>query len=278
MRGSETESSHNLRRIDACIWTKNSATLLPKTLRRFNEVLPEKVIEQKIMIDDHSQDATVSIGKEFGWSVYPNPSNGIASAANEALRRVKSEFFMSIEHDILLASNWWPRIFEHMKNKNVGVAQGTRMLTQPTLRAIYGHHVEHSIDNNIYRTKIVRDVGGFPYTCRVCTDTWLKRKIEAAGYKWEIDDTVVSEHVRSSIRQEADHRENLHRICTCKSRYYPLKYLARITLTSPVTGLKIAIRSNKPKAVFVYPYIRLKILNGWMNGYLRADSEQHMAS
>lgn len=260
-------------RLDVCMWTKNSAGLLPRTLRRFDEIVPRDVIGNRIVIDEHSEDETASIAEDFGWAVHRNPSGGVASAANEALRRVSTPFFISIEHDILLARNWWPRIFDQIVNdQSVAVSQGIRVPSEPTLRAIYSHHVEHSIDNNIYRTDVIRKLGGFPYNCPVCTDAWLKINVESARYKWVIDPTVVSDHVRSGIRQEATHRGQLQAICTCTrfpSRNLSLKYLLRLTLTSPISGMKIAVRHNVPKAVLVYPYVRLHILQGWLSGSLK---------
>lgn len=258
-------------KLDVCIWTKNSANTLPHTLKRFEQVVPADVIGNKIMVDDHSTDETVEIGERFGWESYSNPGSGVASGANEALRHVQTPFFMSIEHDLLLSKDWWPTVFNHMSDERVAVSQGARLLTDPTLRAIYDNRDDHSIDNNIYWTEVIRQLGGFPSNCPVCTDTWLKRNVESAGYKWIIDREVVSDHVRYGIVQNAVHTYKLHSMCTCgrwRANRMNTKYLVRLALTSPATGLKIAVRYNVPKAVIAYPYIRLRILQAWLDGHL----------
>lgn len=138
--------------------------------------------------------------------------------------------------------------------------------------AILADNVDYSIDNNIYRTDIIRRVGGFPNTCVVCTDSWLKRNLEATGYKWIVDASVVSEHVRSGVMQEAAHRSKLHRMCTCKRWSYPTSYVLRLTLMSPASGLKLALKHDAPAAFFAYPYLRVQILQGWLSGEIARGS------
>lgn len=260
-------------RLDVCLWTKNSAKLLPRTLQRFEEVVPEEVVGKKILVDDHSSDNTTAIAKGHGWRVYENPKSGVASGANEALRHVSTPFFISIEHDVLLANGWWPKIWRDIvTDPRVAVAQGWRAPTNRTLRAILADNVDYSIDNNIYRTDIIRQVGGFPNTCVVCTDSWLKRNLEDAGYKWLVDARVVSEHVRSGVMQEAAHRSRLHRMCTCKRWSYPTSYVLRLTLMSPASGLKLALKHDAPAAFFAYPYLRVQILQGWLSGEIARSS------
>ncbi len=257
------------KKLDVCLWAKNSAKLLPQTLRRFDEIVPSEVINEKIMIDDHSEDDTVAVGKGFGWLVYQNPGSGVASAANEALRHVTTEYFISIEHDILLAKDWWPKILQDLLNDdNVAVAQGVRVFANPTLRSIFKDRLafDQGIDNNIYRTDIIRQVGGFPDVCPVCTDVWLRKNVESARYTWIIDPTVVSEHFRLGVMHEISHRARLHRLCTCKRWHYPMKYMLRVTLTSPGSGLKIGLRDKRPQAIVAYPFLRLRILQAHLSG------------
>lgn len=259
-------------KMDVCLWAKNSASLLPRTLRRFDEVVPREVINSKIMVDDHSEDGTVAIGEGNGWHIYENPGTGVASAANEALRHVSTDYFISVEHDILLAKNWWPKVlFDLLKDDTVAVAQGVRVFANPTLRSISKERLplEQGIDNNIYRTEIIRRVGGFPDVCTVCTDVWLRKNVENAGFKWIIDPSVVSEHIRLGVMHEVSHRVRLHRLCTCKRWHYSTKYMLRLTLTSPASGLKMALRDKTPQAAIAYPFLRLRILQAHLASNIR---------
>ena len=258
-------------KVDACIWTKNSGAFLPITLKAFDRAVPRHVLGQKIMVDDHSEDRTVEIGAGFGWNIYTNPGNGIASAANEALNHVVTPFFISIEHDIILPKDWFTRLFLRINGQeNVAVCQGIRIPTDKTLLAIFSGKDAwkgYSIDNNLYRTNVIRTVGGFPRKCGTCTDGWLKKAVEGAGYEWVIDSNVVSRHIYTGIRHYWKREEKLT-ACTCgfwqRGRRYSFSYLLELAATSPARGLQIAIHHNQPKATFAYPYHRLMLLRAWL--------------
>jgi glycosyltransferase involved in cell wall biosynthesis len=47
-------------KVDLAKWAKNGAEYLPKVLKRINEVLPHAEVHRKILVDDHSTDATRS--------------------------------------------------------------------------------------------------------------------------------------------------------------------------------------------------------------------------
>lgn len=42
-------------KVDLVMWAKNGGSFLPKVLGRIEEVIPHEKIEQKILVDDHSQ-------------------------------------------------------------------------------------------------------------------------------------------------------------------------------------------------------------------------------
>jgi glycosyltransferase involved in cell wall biosynthesis len=82
-------------KFDLVMWTKNGEKLLSSVLDRIDSIIPYECVNQKILVDDHSNDRTVEIARDFNWTVYENPSTGISAGANEALRRVKSPLFIS---------------------------------------------------------------------------------------------------------------------------------------------------------------------------------------
>jgi len=83
------------------------------------------------LVNDHSTDNTVKIAEEFNWSVYTNSSTDIPSGANEALRHVKTKFFVSLEQDILRIKEWWSKIPKRLLNEKVAVASGIKLANQP---------------------------------------------------------------------------------------------------------------------------------------------------
>jgi glycosyltransferase involved in cell wall biosynthesis len=262
-------------KVDLVMWTKNGAATLPDVLRRIDEIIPHESVCHKILVDDHSIDSSVEIAQEFNWTVYPNPAGGVASGANEALRHVDSDFFVSVEQDVLLSGKWWDKIPKHMENPLVGCAQGTRILTHPILRLLDEWQFEtsgrrpptFSIDNNIFRTKVVRSIGGFPNVCPICTDiATMKKMTLETPYRWIIDDHVVSLHVRDDLKASLEHTYKMGYLCArtpyCIWNENPkLTVVLRILLTSPIRALQIAIRRKCPNMVWAYPLLRLYQLN-----------------
>lgn len=265
-------------KVDLVMWTKNGEPFLPRVLKRIEEVIPNENVCQKFIVDDNSMDRTVNIARRFNWDVYPNPANGIPSGANECLRHVERDFFVSVEQDVILAKDWWDRIPPHMNDDKVAVAQGVRVSVEPTLRKldeyIYGrlkskHDLTRfgfSIDNNIFRTKVIRQLGGFPTDCPVCCDTVLiKQLARKTRYKWIVDKTVVSNHLRQDVKAYIEHEYALTKLCAktpyCMNRpEKPFLVMLKLFLTSPMRAFVIAYKKKWPKMLYVYPTIRYKQL------------------
>lgn len=109
-------------KVDLAMWIKNGEQFLREVLKSIEQAIPEENINQRIIVDDHSEDQTVRIAKDFNWQVYPNPAYGISSGANEALRHVQTEFFVSLEQDVMLNKDWWTKMSAYLTNPNVAVA------------------------------------------------------------------------------------------------------------------------------------------------------------
>ena len=257
-------------KVDLVMWAKNGERFLPFVLKRICQVIPDESVNQKIFVDDHSTDRSREIAREFNWIVYPNLKGGIPNGANEALRHVTSEFFVSIEQDLILARDWWERIPPYMADSKVAVAQGLRFSTNPTLRKFEEYVLSrkepdwfHSIDNNIFRTEVIRQLGGFPSEHPAYVDSALRRKIvDETPYKWIVDKTVVSNHIRESIDNYIEHERLLH------ARYHSSEgsflKLLRLFATSPARGLIIAFKKREPSLLWIYTRSRWVILEAYL--------------
>lgn len=260
-------------KVDLVMWTKNGERFLPLVLKRVDEVIPHEKINQKILVDDHSADDTIKIAKDFNWSVYTNPSTGIPSGANEALRHVKTEFFVSLEQDLLLAKKWWSKIPKHLLNKKVAVSSGIRLANQPmALRKLEEYTMERyekknflypTLDNTMYETEVIRKLGGFPKLyISGGVDIVLAKTLYSKGYIWKVDYTVKSTHLRDGLRDELTHQ---YWYGACKRKLDPgvLNYGEVLRLLfSPIRGLDIAIKKRAPQIVCVYPLLRFYHLKG----------------
>jgi glycosyltransferase involved in cell wall biosynthesis len=255
---------------DVVMWAKNGAKYLPLVLKRIEKVIPQNVINQKIMVDDSSIDETPEIAKKYGWMVYKNPQGGIPSGANEALSHVTAPFFISVEQDVLLARDWWSKISKHMENPKVAVVQGLRIYTHPVLKCLDEYALSkvkdfthgYSLDNNLFRTEAIRELGGFPNKCPFCTDAYIRHRVDDSPYLWIVDETVISQHIRTGLRYELKHYGNAIVKCRCKKYdgYGAIVNHGKIFLTSPLRAIQVAVQKRCPNIIWFYPLYRFQIV------------------
>lgn len=268
-----------IRNVDLVMWAKDGASMLPTVLKRIEEVIPSEVVGKKIFVDDHSKDGSVFIAKDFGWLVFPNDKGGVGAGANLALCKVTSEYFISFEQDVVLAKDWWAKIPRFMEREDVAVAQGWRISNHPVIRKIDEYSMERfkhslcSIDNTIYKTKVIRALGGFPEHLKYTgVDAYIHQSVLNAGFKWVTDSSLLSIHLRRGGLREQIRRyyqygmdmpilakEELFIKAGVKSG---LARSMSIALFSPIRGFEIAIKKRCPQAVYYYPIIRLSHMAG----------------
>jgi glycosyltransferase involved in cell wall biosynthesis len=242
------------------MWTLNSERTLGACLQSIENAIPSDVVNQRIMIDAYSKDGTKTIGETFGWKVYDAEKVGIISQANQALSHVTTDFFASFEHDIILNPHWLSSMFTYMLDPKVAVAQGVRLSTNLVLRKIEMYSLGRdeirysSVDNNLYNTKIIREIGGFTGYSRELQDTVWKH-----GYEWITDKRIVSNHVRGTLLSTGRHIYNFGLLSAYRETHSFSGQLARF-LFSPVRSLHIALSENCPQAIYAYPYIRFAYL------------------
>ncbi len=78
-------------------------------LKRIDEVVPQSLVNNRVIVDDRSTDDTRKIAESFGWTAVLNDGAGISDGANTALRHATSERFISFEQDLLLSRDWWKK-------------------------------------------------------------------------------------------------------------------------------------------------------------------------
>jgi glycosyltransferase involved in cell wall biosynthesis len=290
-----------VQKVDLVMWTFNGAKTLPAVLKRISEVIPSQFVNKKIISDDHSTDDTRKIAESFGWTVVLDEGKGISDNANSALKHVESEFFVSFEQDLLLAHDWWSKIPKALANPKIGAASGMRFADKPRgIRALQRYVAKKyrgqaqleswlrgremaaftlgkTLDNTIYRTKVVREVGGFPKLASSSgVDTILAYEIDNNGYQWYVDYNVQSVHMRQGLIQELHHqywyakqlREMWRKISQATHKQAPpvtkFGIIYRFAI-SPATGLFMAYQTHEPSLAYVHPLIRLYYLRGYLS-------------
>ncbi len=289
-----------MEKVTLVMWTYNGAATLPAVLKRISEVIPNKFVAKKIISDDRSTDGTREIAESFGWTVVLDEGKGISDNANTALEHVETEFFVSFEQDLLLARDWWAKVPRALENPRVAAASGMRFADRPRGvhalqlyvakkyrgeaqleswlrgREMAAFTLGKTLDNTIYRTSVVREVGGFPKLASSSgVDTLLSYEIDVHGYQWFVDYNVQSVHLRSDLRQELNHQfwyakqlpEMWRKISAVTHKKAPpvtkLGVLQRFVM-SPLTGLFMAYTTREPSLAYIHPLIRLYYLRGYL--------------
>ena len=250
------------------MWSKHGARDI--VLKVIDKCIPQKLVTNKIMVIDSYADLTYKSAIDYGWKIIINEGEGISGASNTALKYVESEYFISFEDDVLLAKNWWdtvpPLLFKEQK---VAVASGVRVPTNRFLKSLHLYGIKRaeklgvpylmrSIDNTIYKTQVIRKLGGFPkLPCSSGVDTALAWKIHDAGYKWLVNTSTVSLHIRQGIKAELSHnywygKERPILKKTLKHRVLSFKKQLQLFLTSPYWGFKMALCQKEPFLCILY--------------------------
>jgi len=278
-------------KVDLVMWTKNGAETLPLVLKRISDVIPNEFVNKRIIVDDRSTDDTREIAKSAGWDVVLNEGKGISDGANTALKHVTSEHFISFEQDILLAPEWWQKVPKHLSDPKVAVASGLRLSNQPiALRKIQEYALERfqgrerdigpfpsgrTLDNTIYKTRVIRQIRGFPkLSISAGIDNILALQIHRNQLEWKVDYTVKSTHLRMGLRDELAH---YYWYGTCSDMLEHLLSKRNVAMRpmilrlffSPLRGLHIGIKKKAPQAVYIYPLIRFVGLKGMFDGRKR---------
>lgn len=261
-------------KFDVFMWTKNGSKTLPIVLKRLNEAIPEGHVNSKVVIDDKSEDNTQQIAEDFRWQVMLNKKGGIPNAANLALELAATPLFLSFEQDVLLNRDWLGRIIPHMSDPKTVVAHGLRLSTVPVMQTIEEYafliHDEKpsTIDNNVFRTEKIREIGGFPNRCPVCTDRLLKDKLRfSTPYKWVTDRSIISLHLKKDVKYELNHFRESYSKCKCESdprTGYTEKTMFRRFFTSPIRAGHIMYKKHNPSVMWFYPAHRFTMLLGFL--------------
>jgi glycosyltransferase involved in cell wall biosynthesis len=286
-----------LEKVDMVMWTKNGADTLPSVLKRISEVVPSQSVNEKIIVDDRSTDDTRIIAESFGWRVIFNEGKGISDGANTALKHVATDWFISFEQDLLLARDWWDKVPKAFEDSKVAVVSGMRFANKPIGirrtqqyvarkyrgeakleswlkgREMAAFTLGKTLDNTIYKTEVVRAVGGFPkLKSSSGVDTILAYLIDRAGYRWYVDYNVQSVHFRHGLKQELEHQywyakqldEIWRKIESETNKRPPVTKFSVISrfVISPFTGLFMAHKTHEATIAYIHPLLRFYYLKG----------------
>lgn len=177
--------------IDVVVITRNSERLLRECLSSVYENVP---VNNLIIVDGCSTDATLEIVKEFQEKysnvVLVQEKGTRGSARQKAMSRVKTDWFMFVDSDVILCDNWFTKAKKQMKD-NVGAIWGmeiwsilkdTRILglfERVTMKIFEKRGGTHDL---LVRRKAVEGIR-IPFHLHTYEDSYIKSWIRKNGYK-----------------------------------------------------------------------------------------------
>lgn len=270
-------------KVDLVLWTKNGERTLPFVLNRINKLIPKESVNHRILIDDHSTDKTPLIALKNGWHHIISDGNGISAAANTALKHVETQYFCSFEHDIILSALWWNKVALKIAQSNAIAISGVRFLPQNHPCHSIEKYLMHlpdfgkTLDNTIWETATLRKIGGFPKITNAFCETILHTKISELNYEWIVERNVESLHYHKDLADERNHYNfygyNTPALQRSLNQQPSCTYAIKKMIKSPLTGLKMARKTQDNRLILSYPLCRLE----WARGYMKKMSAKEEA-
>lgn len=98
---------------DVVVCTKNSALTLGACLNAlFSSDIP---IANVFIIDKNSEDGTIEIGEKYGCTIVSNDM-GLAEARRYGVLQCNTEYFITLDSDIIIPPNFYTKLRPHIKN------------------------------------------------------------------------------------------------------------------------------------------------------------------
>ena len=177
--------------VDVAILTMNSERLLKICINSVYRNIP---VNNLIVIDGYSTDATADIVKEFqqkyGNVIFVQEKGTRGSARQTAIQMVKTDWFVFVDSDVILSKNWFAEAKKLVKD-DVGAVWGIeiwsvlqrrkllKMFERVTLKIFEKRGGTH---DTLIRRKTVEDIK-IPFKLHTYEDGYIKEWINKKGYK-----------------------------------------------------------------------------------------------
>jgi glycosyltransferase involved in cell wall biosynthesis len=190
-RPSTRESVAVMKPVDVIILTKNSERLLRECIDSVYRNVP---VNNLIVVDGYSDDSTTQIVKEFqqkhGNVIFVRDKGTRGSARQRAMNEVKSDWFMFVDSDVILAENWFSKA-ERLIKDDVGAIWGIeiwsvlrrmkvlKLFERVTMKIFEKRGGTHDL---LVRRKAVEGIQ-VPFHLHTYEDAYIKSWICKKGYK-----------------------------------------------------------------------------------------------
>jgi glycosyltransferase involved in cell wall biosynthesis len=176
--------------LDVVVLTKNSERMLDACLDSVYKNVP---VNNLIVVDGFSTDGTLPIlrrfQEKFGNVIVIQDSGTRGTARQKAIHRVKTEWFMFVDSDVILCDGWFEKAKNLIKD-NVGAVWGMEiwsvlrrmkilgLFERMTMKIFEKRGGTHDL---LVRTEAVRDIQ-IPFNLHTYEDSYIKSWICQKGY------------------------------------------------------------------------------------------------
>lgn len=175
--------------LDVVIVTKNCGRILEKCL---NSVLHSLPVNRLIAVDGGSTDNTRKILERYEALIVDDANGNRATARQKGIGAVETEWFAFVDSDVVLASDWFYHVREHMKS-GVGGVCGVEVCPYVTNRMLRKLQIYSNLCYSVrkganltmaglIRTEALRDIE-IPSELHVFEDEYIQNHIKSKGYR-----------------------------------------------------------------------------------------------
>jgi cellulose synthase/poly-beta-1,6-N-acetylglucosamine synthase-like glycosyltransferase len=176
-----------------------------------------------VIVDNRSTDNTASLVKKYPVKYVHEETRGVCFARNRALRESRGDFIAYTDSDCFAEKDWISQLARAFDDEKIGGVGGhvepypsnnlieqyiakKEILTQESMFRKKEFSPPFFITANVmYRTRILREIGGFDnFFTTAGEDADLSWRVAGAGYKLKLQPNAIVYH---------KHRSNLRKLC-----------------------------------------------------------------
>jgi glycosyltransferase involved in cell wall biosynthesis len=184
-------------KIDVVIAVQNEAFKLQTCCR---ELLKKVPINNLIIVVGESKDNTLEIANKYADIVINDENKGIGYARSLGLEKVVTDYYASIDSDVILSKDWYSWCRNTIQQPCVAACEGYPRPLGPRCAKSQRLDLKNpycSLGNTMLKTHVIREVG-MPLVA-FGEDHILKERLGSRGYNWVVNFDLLSIHLVNDL-------------------------------------------------------------------------------
>lgn len=262
-----------------------------------------------VFVDDGSEDKTLSIIKDcvrrmdMATLVFHTSWKGVANARNVVIANAEGDYILWVDGDMTLSGDYLRKLVEFMeKTPNAGIVKGrltfspgsNLLATVEWYSRVLGKMVDYESQKGrykavgtggaLYRTKAVKQVGGFDNNLKGYNEDWdVELRMRKAGWTRHTTNVTLHDYERYGLTWKSLWRRYWLR--GYYTHYFLLKNRGLIkhyrmfppaAALSGLLGSFTLFKLTRQKAVYLLPLESAFKMTAWYIGFLRNRFSSHV--